>query len=287
MSNCLSLKNRYGIIFVLCAIYVAISLVTRLMLLAYEGDATLFEFAGIARIFSVGLLYDLASFSWVILPFVANALIWPDTERGRRGHKWVAGLMFCVLLSGLVFQVMAEFLFWNEFSSRFNFIAVDYLVYTREVVGNFWQSYPAWLLVSVMAAAAIVGIVSLAPVLLRIAGRESPCAGVRGDLAWVCRVAAGGLPRARRGPSPGHGQPGRAGVGLQWSLRAFPGLSEQQPRLPSVLCHDVGRAGRRYPDGRTLRGAFVAGSDRARHGVRAGRATGRQNRSQEYRPHLR
>ena len=63
MSNCLSLKNRYGIIFVLCAIYVAISLVTRLMLLAYEGDATLFEFAGIARIFSVGLLYDLASFS--------------------------------------------------------------------------------------------------------------------------------------------------------------------------------------------------------------------------------
>ena len=30
----------------------------------------------------------------------------------------------------------AEWFFWDEFSSRFNFIAVDYLVYTTEVIGN-------------------------------------------------------------------------------------------------------------------------------------------------------
>ena len=32
-------------------------------------------------------------------------------------------------------------LFWNEFSTRFNFIAVDYLIYTRETIGNVLQSY--------------------------------------------------------------------------------------------------------------------------------------------------
>jgi phosphoglycerol transferase MdoB-like AlkP superfamily enzyme len=41
----------------------------------------------------------------------------------------------------MLFVSVAEFLFWNEFSVRFNFIAVDYLIYTREVIGNIQQSY--------------------------------------------------------------------------------------------------------------------------------------------------
>jgi phosphoglycerol transferase MdoB-like AlkP superfamily enzyme len=39
------------------------------------------------------------------------------------------------------FIAVAEFLFWNEFAARFNFIAVDYLIYTREVLGNIRESY--------------------------------------------------------------------------------------------------------------------------------------------------
>lgn len=37
---------------------------------------------------------------------------------------------------------MSEWFFWEEFSVRYNFIAVDYLVYTTEVIGNIRQSYP-------------------------------------------------------------------------------------------------------------------------------------------------
>jgi len=37
-------------------------------------------------------------------------------------------------------------LFWGEFASRFNFIAVDYLIYTQEVIGNIVESYPVGLL---------------------------------------------------------------------------------------------------------------------------------------------
>ena len=37
---------------------------------------------------------------------------------------------------------MAEWTFWEEFQTRFNFIAVDYLVYTTEVIGNIRESYP-------------------------------------------------------------------------------------------------------------------------------------------------
>jgi hypothetical protein len=42
------------------------------------------------------------------------------------------------------------------FASRFNFIAVDYLVYTHEVLGNIWESYPVatWLALLLIPALA-------------------------------------------------------------------------------------------------------------------------------------
>ncbi|MFC3829470.1 MULTISPECIES: LTA synthase family protein [Niastella] len=47
----------------------------------------------------------------------------------------------------IMFSFFAEFAFWDEFESRFNFIAVDYLVYTFEVINNINQSYPLpWLI---------------------------------------------------------------------------------------------------------------------------------------------
>jgi glucan phosphoethanolaminetransferase (alkaline phosphatase superfamily) len=42
----------------------------------------------------------------------------------------------------IVQNAISEFFFWNEFGVRYNFIAVDYLVYTNEVIGNIMQSYP-------------------------------------------------------------------------------------------------------------------------------------------------
>lgn len=54
---------------------------------------------------------------------------------------WFA--LFVVLYVGaIVFNGVSEFFFWNEFGVRYNFIAVDYLVYTNEVVGNIRESYP-------------------------------------------------------------------------------------------------------------------------------------------------
>lgn len=37
---------------------------------------------------------------------------------------------------------ISEWFFWNEFGVRYNFIAVDYLVYTNTVIGNIMESYP-------------------------------------------------------------------------------------------------------------------------------------------------
>lgn len=52
----------------------------------------------------------------------------------------------------VIFASIVEFYFWSEFESRFNFIAVDYLVYTNEVIQNIVQSYP---LVKILISTAV------------------------------------------------------------------------------------------------------------------------------------
>jgi phosphoglycerol transferase MdoB-like AlkP superfamily enzyme len=54
----------------------------------------------------------------------------------------ISALVFLISLYGLFFLILAEWTFWDEFGVRFNFIAVDYLIYTHEVVQNIIESYP-------------------------------------------------------------------------------------------------------------------------------------------------
>ena len=63
-----------------------------------------------------------------------------------------------IFLTVLLFSSIGEYLFWDEFSTRYNFIAVDYLVYTQEVLANIFQSYPVKIVIAAIAAfaAAIV-----------------------------------------------------------------------------------------------------------------------------------
>lgn len=41
----------------------------------------------------------------------------------------------------IYFNACSEYFFWDEFTVRYNFIAVDYLIYTNEVIGNIMESY--------------------------------------------------------------------------------------------------------------------------------------------------
>jgi phosphoglycerol transferase MdoB-like AlkP superfamily enzyme len=47
-----------------------------------------------------------------------------------------------VFVSLILLNALSEYFFFNEFGVRYNFIAVDYLVYTNEVIGDIMESYP-------------------------------------------------------------------------------------------------------------------------------------------------
>ena len=148
--------GRYSVVALAVIIFLAISTALRIGLAGYEfwtADGP----ANILPILLVGLVYDLASASFLIVPFVFVALFVPNNPLGRKINAVLACTMVVELLFGLLFMSIAEVLFWNEFNSRFNFIAVDYLIYTRETIGNIIESYPiAWLMGGLIAVTAIV-----------------------------------------------------------------------------------------------------------------------------------
>jgi hypothetical protein len=85
--------------------------------------------------------------SWPLVILFLFFLPMPALAYSARSGQWAMYLLGLVLLYGLFFVAACELVFWNEFSVRFNFIAVDYLVYTTEVIGNIRESYPifTWL----------------------------------------------------------------------------------------------------------------------------------------------
>ena len=67
-------------------------------------------------------------------------LFLPRIRDGWRKYCVLATTLLYVICAVLIF--VCEIVFWEEFAVRFNFIAVDYLVYTNEVIGNIMESYP-------------------------------------------------------------------------------------------------------------------------------------------------
>lgn len=103
--------------------------------------------------FLLGFVSDAATLSIALLPVAAFELLLP--RRWPRLASFLLGAAFAVIAFTLIFQMASEVIFWQEFSVRFNFIAVDYLVYTHEVIDNIMQSYPVLPLVSVFAVLAL------------------------------------------------------------------------------------------------------------------------------------
>ncbi len=67
-------------------------------------------------------------------------LFLPKYRKNIRLGLYTITIFIFVLL--IIQNAISEFFFWNEFGVRYNFIAVDYLVYTNTVIGNIMESYP-------------------------------------------------------------------------------------------------------------------------------------------------
>ena len=149
--------NRMRALWALLLGFLLLNAAVRLGLAVFNGDASLLLPWRLLPAMGIGALFDLGAASFMLAPLALLLALWPARRAGgARSLRWVLGLLLVPLSLGLVFVAASEFTFWNEFASRFNFIAVDYLIYTNEVVGNIRESYNLPLLLAAVGAVALL-----------------------------------------------------------------------------------------------------------------------------------
>jgi phosphoglycerol transferase MdoB-like AlkP superfamily enzyme len=186
--------SRFAPAWLVAAVFVAVSGATRVLLLAREDVVV--GAADWVRIFAVGLGFDLVAACYVTAPMVLWLSLVPDRVARTGVHRAAALALFAAATFAALLLAVSEWLFWDEFGGRFNFIAVDYLLYTHEVLGNIWQSYPVGQVLLALAALAALIALALRNPLMQGAAAPLPwraalmasaaCAlAVAGTLRWI------------------------------------------------------------------------------------------------------
>lgn len=133
--------HRFSPLCVTVSLVTGISFFTRLILLIWSWKNIEIGVFTIPAIFLIGLYYDLVVSAFFCIPVALYIWLMKDSWYQARWSRIPLFILFFLIIFILVLNAGSEITFWNEFSVRFNFIAVDYLVYTNEVIGNIFQSY--------------------------------------------------------------------------------------------------------------------------------------------------
>lgn len=151
-------RSRVRLVVAVVTLTLLSSLLTRLVLLAIDPSVSRNGVSSLIKAFGVGGLLDLHTALWVALPWVLY--LWWLPERwfqGKLQRVLIRAAFFSAIL-GALFIAVAESFFYEEFNGRFNFVAVDYLLFPTEVAGNIWESYHTgfWLTGILLLAMAIL-----------------------------------------------------------------------------------------------------------------------------------
>jgi phosphoglycerol transferase MdoB-like AlkP superfamily enzyme len=175
------MRSRVAPALFAAAAFVAVSTATRLALALRPDVALAGGLADWAQIFALGLAFDVLAACYVAAPLVLWLVLVPNRVARSWPHRALALAAFAAALFAVLLLSMSEWLFWDEFGGRFNFIAVDYLLYTHEVLHNIWESYPVGKVLLGLLALAASGAFLL---------RRPLWAGAGAPLGWRAALVA-------------------------------------------------------------------------------------------------
>ena len=134
-------RSYYRSIYILGLVYLLISTLLRLGLwFCFGADDVSAGWVG--PILVVGLINDVIQSIYLFLPLALYLWLMPSRYRHTRPERLVFATGCWVMLYGMLYLMASEYFFFEEFDSRFNLVAVDYLIYPTEVLGNISDSYP-------------------------------------------------------------------------------------------------------------------------------------------------
>lgn len=108
-----------------------------------------------ALVFVHGLPQDVFVVLAALLPLLLWLWIMPGHWFGKIWHRIIFIGAFVLFWFGQIFLYFTEYYFFEEFKSRFNTVAVDYLLYPTEVFGNIRDSYPLGAVIAACALASL------------------------------------------------------------------------------------------------------------------------------------
>ncbi|MFN4163478.1 MAG: LTA synthase family protein [Ferrovibrio sp.] len=122
------------------AVFLGLAAIVRLILTIWVALDTPAAVAPFIAAWLIGLADDIATAILLGLPFLAGLYLL-RRPFGWRSGRVAAHALLILLLGVAVFSAVAELFFWQEFNSRFNGIAVYYLIFPKEVIGNIRESF--------------------------------------------------------------------------------------------------------------------------------------------------
>lgn len=142
--------NRFALLKTFIGYYILMSFLIRLTFLIWNFSETDTSFFKLGNTFLIGFLFDIGTVSFFAVPYCIYLLMVPTKWHGSLIDRTLTYFGYSLGLLIFIFSFFAEITFWNEFKHRFNFIAVDYLVYSDEVIKNINESYPVPLLLGII-----------------------------------------------------------------------------------------------------------------------------------------
>ena len=139
--------KRFSLLKSFVIIFLSFSFLVRLSFLLWdfrEVDSSVFN---IIKTFVIGLFFDIGTVSYFTIPYLIFLIFFPVKWYGNLVDRIFSYFGFSLGVLIIYFSFFGEFTFWEEFQRRYNFIAVDYLIYTYEVVKNINESYPLPILI--------------------------------------------------------------------------------------------------------------------------------------------
>jgi phosphoglycerol transferase MdoB-like AlkP superfamily enzyme len=134
-------RHRFGPLAVVAFVVTLLSFITRLFLFYRSWPNLELNLLNTIGIFAIGFFYDLVVACFFGIPVALYCWLMKDSWYQKKWNRIPLFIMFFLICLILVINMGSEIAFWEEFNVRFNFIAVDYLIYTNEVIGNIWESY--------------------------------------------------------------------------------------------------------------------------------------------------
>ncbi len=123
-------------------IFAAIAAILRTVFLFQEIKEIEFSLPLLLEIYLVGFFFDFITLCYIsLLPLLYYILV-SQKFFNSKANQTLLKIFYFLFIFVIVFSAFAEWFFFDEFQTRFNFIAIDYLIYTSEVIGNIMESYP-------------------------------------------------------------------------------------------------------------------------------------------------